>query len=317
MARNSRRSNGMKKIEPAVKTIQFTLPGDTTYSYIDLSECASIVNRRFYRQGLNWAVAGFTIIASDLDSGRVTINRLPSTWCVSNAWEKMFRAWKRQQDEALEDGTQESVKARYNDFKIYMDQAHFDAGSAANLTPVGSVPLPYLEGEWNYSQVVVPNHPSTGSGNWEPYLQMLGGQPAGTDPASIGLIDAYANSRSVPQSPDPSVPTGVSTGGENVLKRIFDVGGDNDQVLDNVIEKNDELPYDQEVYPGQTGDQSENVGVMQFTNTSIGSMSRIKGGSFPCGLIQIQGSLTQDAVLYVHLVPGSHRGYLCEPMTEM
>lgn len=306
----------MKKIEPAVKTLQFTLPGDTSYSYIDLSQCASIVNRRFYRQGINWAVAGFTIIANDEDTGRVTINRLPSTWVVSNSWEKVFRAWKRQQDEVMDDGTQESVKARYNDFKIYMDQGHSDACVAANLIPRGSITLPYNQGEWQYSQLVVPNDGAPGV-NWSPYLQMLGGQPAGLSPASVGMVSSYANSRSVPQSPDPSVPAGVSTGGDNLLKRLFDVGDNNDAVLDKVIGKNDELPYDQDQHPGEIGDQSETVTVMQFTGTSIGSMARGKGASFPCGLIQIAGSLTQDALMYVHLVPGSHRGYLCEPMTEM
>ena len=47
----------------------------------------------------------------------------------------------------------------------------------------------------------------------------------------------------------------------------------------------------------------------------------MKGGAFPCGLIRVSSTLTipegDSALLQVNLVPGTHRGYLCEPMTEM
>ena len=54
-----KRNMKSRKLEPAVQTMIFTLPnGEST---LDLSQCASIVNRRFYRQGINWVVAGFRI----------------------------------------------------------------------------------------------------------------------------------------------------------------------------------------------------------------------------------------------------------------
>ena len=63
--RNYRKSS--KKIQPAVMTMQFNLTNnkDATYAFdtIDLSKCASALNRRFYRQGLQWAVAGFTFFS--------------------------------------------------------------------------------------------------------------------------------------------------------------------------------------------------------------------------------------------------------------
>ena len=68
----------MAKIQPAVKSMRFTLdPAIGQYQYISISECASIVNRRFYRAGLNWAVAGLTVIGSGTGSGYITVNRLP------------------------------------------------------------------------------------------------------------------------------------------------------------------------------------------------------------------------------------------------
>ena len=57
------------------------------------------------------------------------------------------------------------------------------------------------------------------------------------------------------------------------------------------------------------------------TTTTIGGTTRLKGGMFPCGLINFEfvadaGPLP-EIILQIDLVPGSHRGYLCEPMTEM
>jgi len=59
-----------------------------------------------------------------------------------------------------------------------------------------------------------------------------------------------------------------------------------------------------------------------LTGTTLGGTVRLKGGNFPCGLIEfsyLNKSETQSAnvTLMLDLVPGHHRGYLCEPMTEM
>ena len=72
----------MKKIEPAVQTFLVTTPvatggGGPTTSFIDLSQIASLLNRRFYRQGLNWAVSGMKIFSGV--AGQITISKLPET----------------------------------------------------------------------------------------------------------------------------------------------------------------------------------------------------------------------------------------------
>jgi len=306
------------KIEPAVKSLRFTLdPTIGQYQYIDLMQCASVLNRRAYRQGMNVAVGGFTVIGSGTGTGFITVNRLPETWVMSNAWTKGFRAWQRQQNETLEDGDQESVKARFNDFKIYFDQAHYDANTrptGSNLLPLGTAGVAYPAGEWDYSQIVVPNYGAPGT-NWEPYMQMIGGQPPVGSPASFGLIQAYANSRATPQSPDPVVTPGL-LGLDNVFKSMFDVGDNNADILANVVGKNNDLPYDQDDYPGEVGDQAEFVSSIRIVNTQ--SQTQVAGGAFPCGLIQLDTSALSGAVQFiVHLVPGPARGYLAESMLEM
>jgi hypothetical protein len=107
---------------------------------------------------------------------------------------------------------------------------------------------------------------------------------------------------------------------------MFDVGNDNSDVLQNVSTRNDELPYPQDDYPGgQTqlsGLQIHDTVNIYPSNSTPGTIvgtQRIKGGNFPCGLIAIDWASTENKGLsiLIDLVPGNHRGYLCEPMTEM
>lgn len=316
-----RKSSRRSKIQPAVLTMAFQTPSNIsgTNSYtVDLSQAASILNRRFYRQGINWAVAGFKIFSSTGTVGTIQISKLPNTWVMSNAWEKTFRAWQRQQREALDDGNQESVRAKFNDFKIFADAFHHSEGFAGNLLPTDSLSIQALPGEWEASQIVIPNYQSPGV-NYEPYLTAVGDDVGGVG-GSISLVKAYQSSRSVPQSPDPAIPPGILSN-ENFLSMMFDVGDNNEDIMDNVVGKNDELPYQQNEYPGGPV-QLPNLELHDrafVTSTTIGDQSNLKGGNFPCGLIRFQFSNTEDTTYYIHvdLIPGNHRGYLCEPMTEM
>ena len=160
MARNSRRSRGMKKLQPAPPSIYFdigtVLNGGTSIDYIDLSQCASLINRRFYRQGLNWAVGGFKFVCTPAVAGntaqaRIAIAKLPSTWIMSNSWEKGFRAWQRMIREATSEA--DSIRPKFLDFKIYADSQHHTAGSAANLLPLSANGVPAVPGEWDYSTI--------------------------------------------------------------------------------------------------------------------------------------------------------------------
>jgi len=247
-----RKYSKMKKIEPSVQSLLFPTPAISSGSmddfYIDLSQVTSIMNRRFYRQGINWAVSGIKILAAAF-TGAVQVSKLPNTWVMSNAWEKGFRAWKRQQDEVLEDGDQESVRAKFNDFKIYMDANHLSDGIASNLLPADDLGNAAVAGEWQASQIVIPNFGTPGT-NWEPHILAVGDYVPGSGTSgAISLIKAYESSRSTPQSPDPAVP-GSLTNTDNIWRALFDVGDNNEDVLLNVIGKNNDLPYPQDDYPG-------------------------------------------------------------------
>ena len=128
------------KIQPAEMTLSVSTSsvaaGATGEFTIDLSQCASLLNRRFYRQGLNWAVAGFKIVTGAGVSGNISVSKLQNTWVTSNAWEKAFRAWNKQQMDAIEEAGAESAVARFRDFKVHADVTHVNSGFAANLLPL-------------------------------------------------------------------------------------------------------------------------------------------------------------------------------------
>ena len=313
----------MANMQPAPMTFYIPTPvvngGNKGEFTADLSQIASNVNRRFYRQGLNWAVSGIKLLSPV--SGLAVISKLPNTWSLSNGWEKTFRAWYRQQREALGDGGQESTAAKFNDFKIYMDSTHLTAGYGANLQPIDHLGNVVITGEWEASQLVIPNFGSPRN-NYEPFIMGVGDKVGGIGVA-YSLIDLYANSRSVPFSPDPEVhPDVLST--DNILNAMFDDGDNNQEILANVVGKNNDLPYDQDNYPGgptnMPGLQIHDIAqLVSYSGATQVGTQRIKGGNFPCGLIRVEWTpeTTANLVLQIELMPGPARGYLTEPMTEM
>ncbi len=339
-----------KKIEPAVQTMIFNAPAvsaGTAAHYIDLSQCASIVNRRFYRQGINWAVAGIRIFSPTF-AGQVMISKLPETWTMSNAWEKSFRTWQEMNNKALEDT--ESIRPKFMDFKIYADDAHHHVGFAGNLLPVSTSipPVAATPGEWESSKVAIPTSPSTGvTTDFE--LIATGSSFQGASPVTlldaVSLIEGYAASRGLPYTPDPNVPddaedVGPTATPENWMGALSTEGNEQDKdVLDRMVgtdAENNQAPYPFEngrdpaggfftdtQYPGGAN-QLSGLQVHSFellTPTTIGGQTHVKGGMFPCGLIKIEAQPDAGTVpillIQVDLVPGHHRGYLCEPMTEM
>ena len=333
--RNTRRGRGMKKIEPAVMTLSFGVPSSAAgvTSFIDLSQVASIVNRRFYRQGLNWAVGGFKFLGTI--AGVVQVSKLPNTWVMANAWEKGMRAWLKMTNDALEEN--ESTRARFQDFKIYADADHFQLGYGQNLLPTSGFNAPagtgdFIAGEWEPSSIHVPNS-TVGTTN-EFAIKAVGENYNGAflQPV-VSLIEGYAASRALPYEVDPNVPLDSDdTDGnnpQNWITAIFNEGTDQShEVLEDNVFENNKAPYPFEgdgahidtMYPNGANQAPylETHDLEFITSTTIGGTTRLKGGNFPCGLIRIDAQCDVEMLqLQIDLVPGNHRGYLAEPMTEM
>lgn len=334
------------KIEPSTLTLSFntSLTGGGVASatdYIDLSQVASLVNRRFYRQGINWAVAGFKLFTKSDFAGQVQITKLPNTWVMANAWVKAFKHWQKMNNEALAEA--ESVRPKFLDFKIYADADHHAAGYAGNLRPWAQGGQ-FTAGEWEASKIVVPL--TTPAGAIQPgqvidrELVAVGANYPGAGASgldAVSLIEGYASSRGLPNVLDPNVPGDLDDAGgstpENWLTAMFNEGTNVDSnVLDDMSTENNIAPYPFEndgvnvdtMYPNGANQAPglEIHDITFITPTTIGGQSHMKGGNFPCGLIRIDTlndptAESQVIFLQIDLVPGNHRGYLCEPMMEM
>ena len=99
--------NKTRSLQPAVMKLHYRVPlgSPDSINYISISESVSRLNRRFYRQGMNWAVANvrFNMLPKQSTSigMEVYVNTIPHTWSVANAWMKTYALWKKQQDDAL------------------------------------------------------------------------------------------------------------------------------------------------------------------------------------------------------------------------
>jgi hypothetical protein len=141
----------------------------------------------------------------------------------------------------------------------------------------------------------------------------------------------------LPSIVDPNVPDDAqhSDGGapENWLGALFNDGTSQDaDVLSVLTSENNLAPYPFEndgvhgdtMYPnGETQLTGLQISDSSYiTTTTVGGHTRLKGGMFPCGLIRIDTTNVSSedpftVALLVDMVPGTHRGYLCQPMQDM
>ena len=337
-----------KKIEPAAMTLNFStasVSGGASQSfYLDLSQVASLVNRRFYRQGINWAVSGIKI--STNGDGSLTTMKLPNTWVMGNAWEKSFRSWQEMNEKALEDT--ESIRPRFMDFKIFADARHHNLGYGANLLPntlkVTNAGVATIDvataGEWESSKISIPTSGATGNATDFEVIAVGASFPgAGASTLdAVSAIEGYASSRGLPYSSDPNVPDDADDVGptgtpENWMGALTNEAMDQDKdVLDRMVgaaAENNQAPYPFEndgvnadtMYPNGAN-QLDGMEIHDFqfiTPTTVGGTTRIHGGMFPCGLMCFfwAPNTSSNLNIQLELVPGHHRGYLCEPMTDM
>jgi len=314
------------KLQPTELSLQFATPTTSSGTwYIDIARALSAVNRRFYRQGYQYAVQDIQF--SSGKTGTVQITRLPTTWVLSNSWMKAMAAWDRQQKEALGDNGP-SAMSKYRDFKIGMNSDHFTNWQLADppgsptvttgvLQPLDSAANVYEAGEWEYSEIVIPDS-ATGIAA-EFGLHMVGANTA----SSKGLVYAYQESRATVTNagqPDEDNPQ------NSIFTQMFNDGGGDDEVVTNATDRNDNAPYDAKQYPG--GDTNavavhthDFVNITQQSSPGAAGIQTAfaRGGVFPCGLMAITWTPDEAANLsmIVRLVPGTYRGVHAEHMKEM
>lgn len=313
----------VSKIEPAVLTLNYEIQTSTSGvdNYIDLARDLSDLNRRLYRQGMQYAVGGLTI-TDDLGSTRgleINVSTAGNTWITQNAWKKGQALWMEMQKEVLESNP--SVKGKWSDFKILMNEEMAFSNTRRALD--GSMSAWQPGQVWDRSLYVVPQHdvdPATGAikAAEEWYACLIG--PDDVANKIFSLTKAYEESRSTVQQLAPNVPAGLPN---SFYLKLQDDGSQDPELATVIIDENDAPPYAMGAgaYPG--GEAFGAKGAM--TRVGRGVMNdftpllTMPGFTAECGFVYINATSTAGSAncrVQVHLVPGEYKGVLAVPMGQ-
>lgn len=323
-----RTSSRKSSITKAVRDLVFEIPSGT--HYIDTMQALSAVNRKLFGQshvvGIESAEIYFTA-ATDVSINRVDLQTAGDTWSVHNAHVKGHALWNQMNQLVLEDNP--SVSGKWADFKVFLDSGHrayfFGPG---NLLPLDGTGAPYLMGEWSPSTYVLPQHVvNVATGEPLPADETqahLVGPDVGTPGAllSVGLVNAYQESRATVQARDPNVPAGMST---SFFNQLTDSGSQEPELADVIEDANDEAPYNLLNYPGGAVNAPTTVVVEELV-TTIGSPVAIAGPFVAqCGLIKVINNAFNAAgapvtaptlTFRLRVMAGTYKGIAAIPMGQ-
>lgn len=310
----------VRRIEPAVTTLNYDVDYSTVGvdNYIDISRDLSNVNRRLYRQGMQYAIAGITV-SDDVGATRdieLNVSTAGNTWIVHNSWKKGQALWMEMQKEVLESNP--SVAGKWRDYKILMTEEMAFANTRRALD--GSMATWQPGQEWTRSLYVVPQHdvdPATGAvlpaEEW--YACLIGPD----DPANkvFSLVKAYEESRATVQDVAPNVPAALPN---SFYLKLQDDGSQDPELATIVIDENDQPPY-ATAYPGggTFGVKGSMTRVGRGTLNSNAPTLQMPGFTAECGFIYlnaISSAGTGNVRVQVHLVPGEYKGVMAVPMGQ-
>jgi hypothetical protein len=307
------------KTTPTVSRLSFEFDGAST-QFIDIAKALSIINRKFYRQGVYYYVNSVEVYNNE--TGVVDLHTLHDTWVTKNAWNRGFKIW--QQMNALASVPQ----AKYKDFKVYMSDLHRTTGSAnpavytinagfnTSGTPVAD--------NWRYSQFVSadsdgdidntdPANPVVNQEADNFYIHMIGDH-VGTSSnwESVGLIRSYGETRTRPQNLEPSTPPNP-TMEEDPLLNLFDMS--TEEVINDIVNlsrDNRATPYNADTYIGDNLYGLCHVARVG-TEVGVGRVGRASGFCAPFGLICVDPhGLSTAFRVVLNLAVGTYHGVYAE-----
>jgi hypothetical protein len=147
------------------------------------------------------------------------------------------------------------------------------------------------------------------------------------------LIEGYAASRGLPDIRDPNAPADAADAlgatPENWMAAMFNENTDQThEIVEDMLTENNKAPYPFEndgtatdtQYPGGAN-QAPGVEVhdaVLVTATTVGGKTSVPGTNFQGGLIKLANTIDSGQIsLFLHLVPGPHRGYMCQAMQDV
>jgi len=255
--------------------------------YIDLAKALSLQRRKLHRQKMTYTVYGGYYV--DSDGSRVDINVAPNTWPVKRAINRGFALWRKMTARTLND-MEGAGTGSYSDFKVLLNQDMYlhspilPKDAAGNhLFHSGGDP------EWDYATLTTEDPDGPGGGSPDQFDLHIVGPHTGSDPNwnRIGLLTSWVNSRAVPDSSNPDLPTGFST---DPLNNLFDSGDVQDDRLTVISSENDAAPYDEDTMFGNAASVSVLSNLQRVSSsitTTASAITPVYGFDAICGLLQV------------------------------
>lgn len=282
------------------------------FHYIDIARELCAMNSRLYRQGMTYHVANISV--HDTQSSFLKFCTMPNTWPVKAAWRKGFEQWLEMNRRALSgtEGSQATKASRWNDFRIFMNDAHrTDTTDRPRFTDVEGNLI--LQDEYKYTRM----HSIDGGTDDEFYLHMMGEHNGSAGSFnSVSLLEAYEETLAQVDltSEEPDFDTGV-------WANLYDVGGQVDDIIDDLVQDYDNPPYSRLVFPGMKDGGLNNCkapwSAREVHIESSNNSAMVGGFEVPCGIIVVEtdNSANNNTIgLIIELAPGPYKGVMAEPM---
>ena len=307
------------KKSPTITRMSFEFTGGAT-QFVDIGRALSVLNRRFYRQGVYYYVNSVEIYNNE--TGVVDLHTLPDTWVTKNAWNRGFQLFQKMN--AMADSPMSLVgRPKYHDFKVYMSDLHRTTGSS-NPVMYG-INAAYSTGamtpnDWVYSNFVSADSDGdlNGAGTAvnqeaDDFTVHMLGDHVGTASnwTSVGLIQSYADSRRRPNFSDPVLDPDAAA---DPMLNIFDFSSEEqlNDIITNLDQDNDSPPYDLDAYVGYSANHMQHVARIG-TEVGVGRVGRASGFCAPFGLICVDPSgVSTPFRLVLNLAVGTYHGVYAE-----
>ena len=307
-----------KKTSPTITRLSFECSGGAT-KFIDIAKALSIVNRRFYRQGLYYYVNSIEVYNNE--TGVVDLHTVPDTWVMKNAHTRGRKLFAKMN--ALANAPLTYVgRPKYHDFKVYMNEMHMHDGSLdPSLYGVNATAATtgLSADDWQYSRFVSADDDHDAIQDADQFFCHMIGTHVGTSANwdSVGLAISYAMSR-VELQPD-EITTGPTSGSltnaeTDPLLNVFDFSSEEqmNEIVRQLDTDNDETPYDLDQYIGTGSNHMQHVARVG-TEVGVGRVGRASGFCAPFGLICVDPhGVSTDFRVVINLAVGTYHGVYAE-----
>jgi hypothetical protein len=295
-----------KKTTPTQLRLVFEMTGNTT-QFVDIAKALSIINRRFYRQGVYYYVNNVEVYNNE--DAYVDLHTLPDTWCTKNAHQRAFKIFQKM------NALVSTPRPKYHDFKVYMSDLHRTTGSLnPDMYGVNSQYSNQLADDWDYSQFTSADDDGDATQDADEFVMHMLGPHVGSagNWTSVGAIKSYSETRREPdQSGDPILPAGHAS---DPLLNLFDMSSEEmlNDIAENLDSDNDGTPYNADAYIGEGTYSMQHVARLA-TSVSTGRVAKASGFCAPFGLICVDPQATATAFrLVINLAAGTYNGVYAE-----